>query len=282
LKTLHRLLVVAILGLPIDAQTAIPEYSDPTAPVEARIDSLIASMTLDEKIQALGGPADWGRFRKPDGTMGNVPVPTTQFPQAVGLGETWDVDVPRRVAEIESIEARYAFQSDKYRRGGLVVRAPNADLARDPRWGRTEESYGEDPFLTGTLATAFVRGLQGNDPKYWRAAALLKHFMANSNEDGRDSSSSNFDERLMREYYSAPFRMAVVDGGARAYMAAYNAWNGIPMAVNPVLQSMTIAEWGENGIICTGIPGRPGDRARAGVPPGVPAGRQRLDQLLDQ
>jgi beta-glucosidase len=270
------ILVVAMLGLSIDARAAVPEYSDPAAPVEARIDSLIASMTLDEKIQALGtdpsvprlglrlsghieglhgvalgGPADWGRFRKPDGTTGNVPVPTTQFPQAVGLGETWDVDVLRRVAEIESIEARYAFQSDKYRRGGLVVRAPNADLARDPRWGRTEESYGEDPFLTGTLATAFVRGLQGDDPKYWRTAALLKHFMANSNEDGRDSSSSTFDERLMREYYSAPFRMAVVDGGARAYMAAYNAWNGIPMAVNPILQSMTVAEWSENGIICT-------------------------------
>jgi beta-glucosidase len=277
MKTLHPLIVlVATLGLPIDARTAMPEYADPAAAIEERIDNLIASMTLDEKIQALGtdpsvprlglrlsghieglhgvalgGPADWGQFRKPDGTTANVPVATTQFPQAVGLAETWDVDVLRRVAEIESIEARYAFQSDKYRRGGLVIRAPNADLARDPRWGRTEESFGEDPFLTGTLATAFVRGLQGDDPKYWRAAALLKHFMANSNEDGRDSSSSNFDERLMREYYSAPFRMAVVNAGARAYMAAYNAWNGIPMAVNPILQSMTVAEWGENGIICT-------------------------------
>jgi beta-glucosidase len=132
-----------------------------------------------------------------------------------------------------------------------VVRAPNADLARDPRWGRTEESYGEDPFLTGTLATAFVRGLQGDDPTYWQAAALLKHFMANSNEYRRDRSSSNFDERLMREYYSVPFRMAIVDGGARAYMAAYNSWNGTPMAVNPILKSMTVAEWHENGIICT-------------------------------
>jgi beta-glucosidase len=233
-------------------------------------------MTLDEKIQALGtdpsvprlglrlsghieglhgvalgGPGGWGRVRKPDGTTDNVPVQTTQFPQAVGLGETWDVDVLRQVASVEALEARYAFQSDKYRRGGLVVRAPNADLARDPRWGRTEESYGEDPFLTGTLATAFVRGLQGDDPKYWQAAALLKHFMANSNEDGRDRSSSNFDERLMREYYSVPFRMAIVDGGARAFMAAYNAWNGIPMAVNPILKSMTVSDWGEAGIICT-------------------------------
>jgi beta-glucosidase len=268
--------LLSSLALSVGAQAQAPAYADPAAPIEERVNSLISSMTLDEKIQALGtdpsvprlglrlsghieglhgvalgGPGDWGRFRKPDGSTGHVPVPTTQFPQAVGLGETWDVDVLRRVARIEAFEARYAFQSDKYRRGGLVVRAPNADLARDPRWGRTEESYGEDPFLTGTLATAFVRGLQGDDPKYWQAAALLKHFMANSNEDDRDRSSSNFDARLMREYYSVPFRMAIVDGGARAYMAAYNAWNGVPMAVNPILKSMTVAEWGEDGIICT-------------------------------
>jgi beta-glucosidase len=271
-----RAALLSTLALTISARAQTPAYTDPAAPLETRITSLLETMTLEEKILALGtdpsvprlglrfsghieglhgvalgGPGDWGRFRKPDGTRGDVPVPTTQFPQAVGLGETWDVDVLRRVAGIEGFEARYYFQSDKYRRGGLIVRAPNADLARDPRWGRTEESYGEDPLLTGTLATAFVRGLQGDDPKYWQAAALLKHFMANSNEDGRDSSSSNFDERLMREYYSVPFRMAIVDGGARAYMAAYNAWNGIPMAVNPILKSMTVDEWGENGIICT-------------------------------
>jgi beta-glucosidase len=253
-----------------------PTYMDAAASPEARIDSLLASMTLDEKIQALGsdpsvprlglrlsghieglhgvalgGPGDWGRVRNPDGTTRREPIPTTQFPQAVGLGETWDVDVVREVAAIEAQEARYLFHSPKYRRGGIVVRAPNADLARDPRWGRTEESYGEDPYLTGSLATAFVRGLQGEDPTYWQAAALLKHFMANSNEYRRERSSSNFGERLMREYYSVPFRMAIVDGGARAYMAAYNGWNGIPMAINPILKSMTIAEWHEDGIICT-------------------------------
>ena len=271
-----RLFVLLSLLALADVRAQVPTYADPQAPVEARIDSLIASMRLDEKIQALGsdpsvprlglrlsghieglhgvalgGPGDWGRIRGADGTIRHEPVPTTQFPQAVGLGETWDVEVLRKVAEIEGQEARYAFHSEKYKRGGLVVRAPNADLARDPRWGRTEESYGEDAFLTGTLATAFVRGLQGDDPTYWQAAALLKHFMANSNEYRRDRSSSNFDERLMREYYSVPFRMAIVDGGARAYMAAYNAWNGIPMAVNPILMSMTVAQWHENGIICT-------------------------------
>lgn len=270
-------LIVSACGLFLcaAARGETPLYLDPGAPVEARIDALLAAMTLDEKIKALGtdpsvprlglrlsghieglhgvalgGPGHWGRHG-PEGAELDEPLTTTQFPQAVGLGETWDPEVVRRVASIEAEEARYAFQSEKYRRGGLVVRAPNADLARDPRWGRTEESYGEDPFLTGTLASAFVHGLQGDDPRYWEAASLLKHFMANSNEDTRDHSSSNFDQRLMREYYSVPFRMAITQGGARAFMAAYNAWNGIPMAVHPILRSMAVGEWGEDGIICT-------------------------------
>jgi beta-glucosidase len=101
------------------------------------------------------------------------------------------------------------------------------------------------------MAVAFVHGLQGDHPIYWQTASLLKHFLANSNEDNRGSSSSNFDERLLREYYSAPFRMGIVSGGARAYMTAYNAVNGIPCTVQPILRSMTIDEWGQDGIICT-------------------------------
>ena len=89
-----------------------------------------------------------------------------------------------------------------------MVRAPNADLSRDPRWGRTEESYGEDPFLVGTLTVAFAQGLQGPDKTHWQAASLMKHFLANENEDGRTFTTSNFGERLFREYYSVPFRMA--------------------------------------------------------------------------
>jgi beta-glucosidase len=242
-------------------------FDDPDRPIEQRVDNIVALMTLDEKISALavepsverlgirgsaefeglhglalGGPGGWG---------GTSPIATTQFPQAVGLGETWDPEILRLVATAEGEEARYAYQSRLYRRGGLVIRAPNADLARDPRWGRSEESYGEDAFLTGTLTTAFVKGLQGDHPTYWRAASLLKHFMANSNEDTRFSSSSDFDERLLREYYSEPFRAGIVDGGARAFMTAYNAVNGIPMTVHPTLRNMVMREWGFDGIICT-------------------------------
>jgi len=98
---------------------------------------------------------------------------------------------------------------------------------------------------------AMVKGLQGDDPKYWLTAALMKHFLANSNEDGRGGSSSDFDARLLREYYSVPFRMGVIEGGSRAYMAAYNAMNHIPMTANPILREITMKEWGVDGIICT-------------------------------
>ena len=101
------------------------------------------------------------------------------------------------------------------------------------------------------MATAFVHGLQGDDPRYWRTASLLKHFVANTNEDGRDHTSSNFDDRLFHEYYAAAFRAAIVDGGARAYMAAYNAHNGVPCTVHPMLEDITVRLWGQDGIKCT-------------------------------
>jgi beta-glucosidase len=242
-------------------------FQDSKLETEKRIDNLLSLMTLDEKIVclstnpsvprlgikgtghveglhglALGGPGEWGGKKR-------QPLTTTTFPQAYGLGETWDTDLIQKVAQVEGYETRYAFQ--KNNRGGLVVRAPNADIARDPRWGRTEESYGEDAFFNGNMTVAFVKGLQGNSPKYWQTASLMKHFLANSNEDGRTYTSSDFDERLWREYYALPFQMGVVEGGSRAYMAAYNKVNGIPAMVHPMLKDITQKEWGQNGIICT-------------------------------
>jgi beta-glucosidase len=254
-------------------------FQNPELSIDSRVNNILSLMTVEEKIAALstdpsvprlgivgsshleglhgvalGGPGGW------EG-QGLQPLPTTQFPQAVGLGETWDPDLIRQVAALEGYEARYIFNTDtqvtlnsrgeKHRRAGIVMRAPNADLARDPRWGRSEESYGEDPYLTGSMASAFIEGLQGDNPKYWLTASLMKHFLANSNEDGRGGSSSNFDERLLREYYSVPFRMGVREGGSRAYMASYNAYNGIPMTVQPILKDMTMREWGFDGIVCT-------------------------------
>ena len=255
-----------VLSGTVLAQGRFP-FQNPKLDPEARITDLLNRMTLDEKIDALstnptvprlgvvgtghveglhglalGGPGGW------EGKNQTV-IPTTTFPQARGLGQTWDPALLEKVAALEAFETNYAF--GKYHRGGRVVRAPNADLSRDPRWGRSEESYGEDPYLVGTMATAFTRGLQGNDSQYWATASLLKHFLANSNEDLRDSSSSNFDERLFREYYSVPFRMAIQNGHANSMMTAYNAWNATPMEVNPVLREVVMKEWGFNGILCT-------------------------------
>ncbi|MDP4259151.1 MAG: glycoside hydrolase family 3 C-terminal domain-containing protein [Bacteroidota bacterium] len=241
-------------------------FQDPDLPTEKRIDNIISLLTLDEKIAclgtnpsvprlgikgsghieglhgvALGGPGNWGRRKK---------VTTTTFPQSYGLGETWDTSLIRQVAATEAYEARYIFQTEKYNTGALVIRAPNADIGRDPRWGRTEECYGEDAWFNGCMVQAYVRGLQGNDPRYWMTASLMKHFLANSNENDRVRSTSDFDERLFREYYSVPFRMGI-EAGSRAFMASYNKVNGIPMMVHPILRDIAIKEWGQNGIICT-------------------------------
>lgn len=259
--------VMLLATSPLFAATTPMPFQNPDLPAESRITDLVSRLTLEEKIDCMarraavprlgvkgsphiegyhgvaqGGPSNWGHRN---------PTPTTQFPQAYGLGETWDPALVREVAAQEAEEARYLYQSEKYARSGLIVRAPNADLARDPRWGRTEEVYGEDAFHVGTLATAFTRGLQGEDPRYWKTAALLKHFLANSNEDGRESSSSDFDERLWREYYAKPFEMAVRTGGSRALMASYNAVNGTPAHVHPMLNDIVVGDWGVDGIVCT-------------------------------
>jgi len=261
-KILICLLLLSQAGF---AQYQYP-FQDPDLDSEKRIDNLLSIMTLDEKVACLstkpdiprlgvtgaghveglhglakGGPSDWGQ---------KDPHVTTIFPQAIGLANTWDTALIRKVAEVEAYETRYLFQSH-YQIGGLVVRAPNADLGRDVRWGRNEECYGEDAWFNATMVTQFVKGLQGHHPKYWMTASLMKHFLANSNEKGRDSTSSNFSERLFYEYYSYPFYKGITDGGCRAFMAAYNSFNNIPMAVHPVLKEVTLNKWGQNGIICT-------------------------------
>jgi len=276
MKNIYRLTVIAATMLCTTAgRTQTYPFQNTKLADSKRVENLLSLMTIDEKIvalstdlgvprlgirstghseglhgMALGGPGNWGGFRRVNYQQVPATFPTTTFPQAYGLGETWDTELIKKVAEIEATEVRYYTQSSKYRKGGLVMRAPNADLARDPRWGRTEESFGEDPCLVAEMAVAFIKGLQGDHPKYWKSAALMKHFFANSNEDGRDSTSSDFDNQLFHEYYAYPFRKGVQEGGSQAFMAAYNAWNGTVMTVHPVLKKIR-EEWNMNGIICT-------------------------------
>jgi beta-glucosidase len=251
-------LAALTLALTASAQQPTPPFRDPSLPAAQRIDNLLSLMTLDEKIDCLGTNTAVPRLGVPsfgssEGIHGVVQrgdeqrhrdaITTTQFPQPPGLGETWDPALIQQAAGVEGYEARFITQTPKYNRQILMLWGPQADLARDPRWGRSEEVYGEDPFFNGTMVTAFIHGLQGDDPHYWLSASLMKHFLANSNEDHRDRSNSVFDSRLFWEYYSVPFRMGFLDGGGRGVMASYNAWNGTPMAVNPILQSIVIDQW---------------------------------------
>ncbi len=267
MKKINILLILIFINLILSAQSY--PFQDTRLKEEERINNLISLMTLDEKLNCLSprlsiprlgikgthtveglhglaysGPANWA-------VKGAKASPTTTFPQAIGLAEMWDPDLLKKVAAWEATEARYLSQNKKFGIAGLIVFAPNADMGRDIRWGRTEECYGEDPFLTGTLVTAFVKGLQGDNPVYWKTASLMKHFLANSNENNRVYNSSDFDERLFREYYSYGFYKGVTDGGSQAFMAAYNKYNGIPCTVNPVLRQVTMKDWGLRGIIST-------------------------------
>ena len=251
--------VVFAAGLvPAYAQSPQYPFNDPNLAEDKRIDNLLSLMTTEEKIDVLGTRTGVPRLGVPnigssEGIHGIVqresrgkhePITTTQFPQPPGMGESWDPELVRQAGGVEGYEARFITQTAKYDRQILMDWGPQADLARDPRWGRSEEVYGEDPFFNGTMAIAFSKGLEGDDAKYWQASPLLKHFLANENENLRDRSSSDFDERLFREYYSVPFRMAFLEGGAKAVMASYNAWNGTPMAVNPILKSIVQDKWG--------------------------------------
>ncbi len=253
------LLAFMVLASPALAQQPKYPFNDPNLPEDKRIDNLLSLMTTQEKIDVLGTRTGVPRLGIPnigstegihgvvqrEARFGRQPITTTQFPQPPGMGETWDPDLVRKAGDVEGHESRYITENAKYDRQILMDWGPQSDLARDPRWGRSEEVYGEDPFFNGTMSVAFAKGIEG-DGKYWQVSPLLKHFLANENENLRDRSSSDFDERLFWEYYSVPFRMAFQEAGASAVMASYNGWNGTTMAVNPILRSIVRDQWHVN------------------------------------
>ena len=259
----------------LSAQTYEYPFQDPSLPEEVRLDNAVSLMTVDEKIAtvigqgvprlgiagpgateaihgivrggdselpALGGA---GPFRWPGWTPPKYRN-STAFPQAYGVGETWDREMAHIVGDVMSYEARFYSNGAPFK--ALVLWAPNADLARDPRWGRTEESFGEDPYLVGELVAAEVRGIQGDNPQYWRGAALMKHFLANSNEDNRFRTDSRFDEELFRDYYSYGFWKGA-RAGAKSLMTAYNKYNGVPCIANDFIGTILRDEWGMDGTI---------------------------------
>jgi len=241
-------------------QATLP-YQDPSLPIEKRVDDLVARMTLEEKvsqmvnaaapIERLGIPAyDWWNE-----TLHGVARAgyATVFPQAIGMAATWDEELVRQIGDVASTEARakhheFARQGDRGRYKGLTFWSPNINIFRDPRWGRGQETYGEDPYLTGRLGVAFVKGLQGNDPRYWKVVATSKHYAVHSGpEPERHSFDAIASERDLQETYLPAFRATVVEGKVAAIMCAYNRTNGEPCCANQKLYDILRKTWGFSG-----------------------------------
>lgn len=180
----------------------------------------------------------------------------TSFPTGLGLGATWDPALVEQVGRVTSDEARDKF-NDSESPHGLAYWSPTINLSRDPRWGRAEEAYGEDPYHTGRIACGFIHGMQGeHEPNgggaYLKTFATPKHFLANNSEHNRLYGSSNLTEAALREYYTYAFKMAVEEGKAQSVMTSYNAVNGVPMSVNaPILDGILRRTWGFDGYVTT-------------------------------
>jgi beta-glucosidase len=239
-------------------------YLDPALPLERRVDDLVSRMTLEEKISQMQSeapaisrlhiaPYDWWN----EGLHGVARSGyATVFPQAIGLAATWNTGLIHAVADTISTEARAKYNEAQRHNNfsiyyGLTLWSPNINIVRDPRWGRGQETYGEDPFLTGQIGAAFVQGLQGADPKYLKVVATAKHFAAHS---GPESLRHNFDAVVsphdLADTYLPAFRRLIVDAHAASLMCAYNSIDGAPACANTILLQQTLKrDWQFKGYI---------------------------------
>ncbi len=233
-----------------------------------RLAYLLSEMTMEEKLQCmgtgcpaiprlgvpefyLGGEGAHGvQARNDQGKNKREAALTTIFPNPIGMCATWDPALIKQAGRVTGTEARGLFSNGRF--GCLSLWAPTVDMERDPRWGRTEEGYGEDPVLAGEMAGAYVEGMQGDDPERLLVAATVKHFYANNVEEGRCWSSSAVDARNREEYYLEPFRRIIQEHGAEGLMTAYNEINGIPCMLNPEVRSIAKEQWGLHHVVCDG------------------------------
>ena len=229
-------------------------WQDAGLSVEQRVDDLLSRMTLEEKIQQcssdipaidrLGIPA---YMWYGEALHGVISWQCTAFPQNIAMGCTWNPDLMLEVATAISDEARALKNAGQKE---VMMFSPTVNMARDPRWGRNEECYSEDPYLMSEIARMYVRGMQGTDPKYLKTVCTVKHFVANNVDSGRERIHSQIGERDLREYYFPAFKACVVDEKAAGIMTALNGLNGIPCSghdwlVNKVLRD----EWGFEGYV---------------------------------
>lgn len=244
-----------------------PLYLDYTQSFESRTRDLISRLTLREKGILLDhtGP-DVDRFHiRADGwnqCLHGVwwDRPTTMFPVSIAMAATWDTALIYKVATTISDEARAIYNGwhrDPNFEGakkGLIYRAPVINLARNPYWGRINECYGEDPYLSGRIGVSFVKGLQGDDPKYLKLVATLKHYAVNNVEIDRHTLSAQVSERMLREYWLPQFRDCIIEGQAQSVMASYNAINGVPNSINKeILTEILKDTWGFEGFVVSDL-----------------------------
>ena len=260
----HRLFALSLLSCCTLAFTQTgpsPVYLDPSKPQEQRIADLISRLTLEEKatqlnhlntgIPRLNVPM-WGGWNQ---TLHGVwsKEPTTLFPAAIAMGATWDPALVHVIADAMSDEARalYNSKADGPRsKHGLVYRSPVINISRNPLWGRIQEVFSEDPYLTGRMAVAYVKGLQGDDVNHLKVAATVKHFAVNNVETGRQHLSAEVDERNLMEYWLPHWKAAIMEGHAQSVMSSYNAINGTADAVNHyLLTDILRGMWGFDGFV---------------------------------
>jgi len=245
------------------AQETYP-FQNPEVPIEARVDDLVGRMTLEEKVsQMMNGAPAIERLGIPAYNWWNEALHgvarsglATVFPQAIGLAATWSDSLIFRMATAISDEGSAKYHADASegkhcRYQGLTFWSPNINLFRDPRWGRGQETYGEDPYLTGQLAVSFIQGLQGNNPDYFKSIATVKHYAVHSGpEPERHTFDAIAEERDFRETYLPQFKTGIREGPAYSLMCAYNRVDGeAACGSSRLLQDILRDEWGFNGYI---------------------------------
>lgn len=289
-KSLPAILLLAILApWPVSSQrgspgaeSALPVYLEPSQSLDARVDDLVGRLTLPEKISLLGTTAPAiERLKVPVMNGWNQSLhgivwtrPTTMFPVPISMAATWNPELVREVAAAIADEGRaihnywptvpgkreptggqgqmvtVTANGERLRHNGLVYRSPVINISRDPRWGRIWEAFGEDPWLTSRMTVAYVKGTQGDHPKYLKLASTLKHYAVNNEERDRLKIDVTVSERMLREYFLPHFKAGIVEGKAQSIMSSYNSINGTPGAENEwLLKTVLRGEWKFDGFI---------------------------------
>lgn len=252
MKWKNGFIALLLIGFALVGQAQV--WKDPKAPVDERVEDLLSRMTLDEKISYCGSQIPGiERLGIPDfewygeALHGIIAWNCTQFPQNIAMGSTWNPDLMFEVATAISNEARALKNAGQKE---VMMFSPTVNMARDPRWGRNEECYSEDPFLMSEMARMYVRGMQGNDPHYVKTVTTVKHFVANNVDKGREFHHSYINKKELYDYYFPAYRTCIVDEEATGIMTALNGLNGIPCSAhNWLVNGVLRGEWGFKGYV---------------------------------